>query len=356
MRRSALVLAVFVLSTGLAVTLEAATITVDDSGGADYTTIKEALAAAASGDTVLVADGTYTGANNRTMDFDGKNIVLLSKSGAATTIIDCQNISHAFDISAGVDSSAVIQGFTIANGNGLGSKGGIYVYGSSPKIVECVIRDCGGAWNGGGIELREAPEPVVVSGCTFISNTAEYRGGGLCAIDTPVIIRDCLFYGNSITTMETHISYGGGGIYIDPYPNGDAVVRSCTFAGNTCTAEFGASDIHHQEGPTTVEHCILAFGSGYRPAMGWLTLTHNVVFGNSGSDSLTGSHSDNLFVDPLFCGMASDDYTLCSDSPCLPGSPGNPWGQLVGALESGCGDCGSAVEQATWGRIKALYR
>lgn len=41
-----------------------ATITVDDSGGADYTSIGEALAAAASGDTVLVADGTYTGSNN----------------------------------------------------------------------------------------------------------------------------------------------------------------------------------------------------------------------------------------------------------------------------------------------------
>jgi pectin methylesterase-like acyl-CoA thioesterase len=39
----------------------AATITVDDSGGADHTTIQAAMLAAAPGDTINVAPGSYVG-------------------------------------------------------------------------------------------------------------------------------------------------------------------------------------------------------------------------------------------------------------------------------------------------------
>jgi len=41
-------------------TVYGATITVGHGGGYDFSTITESLAAAISGDTILVADGTYT--------------------------------------------------------------------------------------------------------------------------------------------------------------------------------------------------------------------------------------------------------------------------------------------------------
>src|SRR5262245_32837751 len=44
----------------LSVPAWAGVITVDDSGGADYTSLPEAVAAAAPGDTLLVAAGTYS--------------------------------------------------------------------------------------------------------------------------------------------------------------------------------------------------------------------------------------------------------------------------------------------------------
>jgi hypothetical protein len=41
-----------------------------------------------------------------------------------------------------------------------------------------------------------------------------------------------------------------------------------------------------------------------------------------------------------------------STSPCLP--PWNPAAALIGAHAEGCTD--PAVEPATWGKVKALYR
>jgi polygalacturonase len=54
---------------------------------ADQPTLAAAIAAAAAGDTVLVAPGTYSGPDNRDLDFTGKDLVLRSEAGAETTII-----------------------------------------------------------------------------------------------------------------------------------------------------------------------------------------------------------------------------------------------------------------------------
>jgi len=57
-------------------------------GSADYS--KAGIDAAWSGDTVLVANGTYTGSGNRDIEMRGKKIVLRSENGPANTVIDCE--------------------------------------------------------------------------------------------------------------------------------------------------------------------------------------------------------------------------------------------------------------------------
>lgn len=88
-----------------------------------YPTIQAGVNAAANGDTVLVADGTYSGDGNRDIDFHDKNITVKSVSGAAKTIIDCGGFDstdgsgnhRGFYIHSG-ETAAVISGFTVKNG------------------------------------------------------------------------------------------------------------------------------------------------------------------------------------------------------------------------------------------------
>ena len=69
-------------------------------------------------DTVLVADGIYTGDGNRNLDFGGKTINVKSENDPENCIIDCENIPSAvgFRFQSGEGESAVVDGFTIQNG------------------------------------------------------------------------------------------------------------------------------------------------------------------------------------------------------------------------------------------------
>ena len=94
-------------------------ITVDDDGPADFNNIQAAIDDSNDGDTVLVADGTYTGDGNRDIDFHGKAITVKSENGPETCIIDCdgsewdEHRAFYFHSREGADSAVI--GFTITN-------------------------------------------------------------------------------------------------------------------------------------------------------------------------------------------------------------------------------------------------
>jgi hypothetical protein len=95
------------------------------------------------GDTVLVADGTYTGWRNRNLNFGGKAIVVMSENGPENCIIDCSHYGRGFLFNSGETETSVVQGFTITNGTDgetIGSHGGaIKCAFSSPTIRDNII-------------------------------------------------------------------------------------------------------------------------------------------------------------------------------------------------------------------------
>lgn len=81
-------------------------------------------------------------------------------------------------------------------------------------------------------------------------------------------------------------------------------------------------------------------------------LEHCVAYAN-GADNFY-SFTDNLACNPWFCDPGAQDFSVCADSPCL--AENNDWGVSVGAYGAGCGPCGTVVEPASWGSIKAMFR
>jgi hypothetical protein len=277
------------------------TVHVDLAGGGDFLTIQEGLDAVAHLDTVYVAPGTYTGPLNRSLTFDGKDVILVSEGGPDVTIIDCEGLDRGFLLTEGETSAARIEGFTVRNG--VGSGGAIRCVNAAPTIVDCVFEDTEGGDYGGAM---------------YLTNPLG---------DAP-LVESCIFSGNSSSGF-------GGAVRLD---YSDAVFDRCTFVGNGAPSG-GAIDCGTLSFPT-ITNSILAFGTDggvvHCPPSSGPAITRCCVFGNAGGDSLCGAHHDNLFVDPLFC---PDDLTLYDDSPCLPGN--NPWGEPIGA--GGAGGCGATT-------------
>ena len=135
----------------------------------------------------------------------------------------------------------------------------------------------------------------------------------------------------------------------------------CTFGWNNAPEGGGV----YVKGTSSIdiERCVVAFskhGGGLvveptaSAALGCCD-----VYGNTDGDewpSWVVDRGGNFTADPFFCGLpGSGDYTLRSDSPCLPGNhPEGTACDIIGALDLGCS--GVPVESTTWGRFKKLYR
>ncbi|RLG23089.1 hypothetical protein DRN85_10025, partial [Methanosarcinales archaeon] len=210
------VLVNLVVLFGLASLAAAGTIYVPE----DYTTIQWAIDAAADGDTVLVADNTWTGAGNRGIDFGGKSITVQSENGPANCIIDCEWADHAFTFHSGETNSSVLRGFTIKNGYSYFG-GAIECTYSSPTIRDCIISGNYANYYGGGIECFNA-SPFIFN-CLFYNNRAFGYGGAIDCEDASPKIYNCTF-------VKNRADLDGGGIFSSWGSNPEVI--SCIF--NSC--------------------------------------------------------------------------------------------------------------------------
>ncbi len=196
-----------------------------------YPTIQAAIDAAIHGDEVVVADGTYTGAGNKDIDFLGKRITVRSAQGPQFTIIDCENSGRGFSFHRGETAASVLQGFTITRGQTTQKGGGIWVQDNAcPTILGCVFIDNYAGDSGGGV-CYEGSQGYVRH-CRFEANqTGTYNGGGLAVEGNYNKIEDSTFSTNTANNI-------GGGLFIG-YLATFSTVNNCVFTDNTASQYGG---------------------------------------------------------------------------------------------------------------------
>ncbi len=191
--------------------------------GPQYPTIQSAIDAAADGDTVLVASGTYLGAGNKNLDFGGRLITVRCDGLAGSCIIDCENLGRGFEFRNDEPDDSVVDGFTITRGDAYDG-GGMYILDSSPTVVNCTFTG-NAAHNGGGVlsESHSSNSGPHIRDCVFNANHADLHGGGgfYQQGEGSSTLTDCLFENN------TADGYGGGA-----YVGAGAVVDECEFKNN----------------------------------------------------------------------------------------------------------------------------
>lgn len=132
----------------------------DGSQEQPFATIGEALAAGQDYSIIELAPGVYKGPGNKNLNYGGKDLMIVSREGARTTIIDCEHAGRAFVFHSGETRRAILRGVTIRNA----SLDAISCVGSSPLIDRCLIV----LNNGSGLALQDA-HPVVQN-CTIADN------------------------------------------------------------------------------------------------------------------------------------------------------------------------------------------
>jgi predicted outer membrane repeat protein len=204
-----------------------ATLTVDDSGPADFATIQAAIDAASPGDLIQVYPGTYHATGNQVVDAKGKAVIIKAISGSGYTSIDGQGQRRGVLFGAGETAATILDGFTIINCTAT-EGGGIACSNSSPTIIDCVITNNHATSTvGGGIACLDGSPSL--SGCTISLNSAVTLGGGLYCLDGHPNISNCDIANNTAGSQ-------GGGLYAT---TSDPILVDCTVRSNQAPVGAG---------------------------------------------------------------------------------------------------------------------
>jgi len=370
-----------------------------------YATIEAALAAAAYGDTVSLAEGTY-------FEHDlwlPSGVSLIGRTSDPEAVrIDAQGKGRVLE-GEDLDDRNLLSYLTICNGYLEGWQGTGFRCEGSPHLSHVVIE--GNANIGGsGVGMFCDGNPVIEH-CIFRENRSPAALGGGLRINgvsgtAGPMMMDVLFVGNeagygggffinnypgyfaNLTVIGNMAHGGGGGAYFADdgawgpelenslFANnaaraGGGIVTDASVTIRNCTIVHNKAELYFAGGlfsestwdlPSrpNLYDCIVAFNEGggigvydYPP----VTLECCDVYGNPGGNyvycqpDITGI-SGNISLDPLFCESADPlDYSIHDKSPCAPGN--NDCGVLMGAFPVGCE--GTATRAMTWTRVKQLY-
>ncbi len=353
---------------------------------ADYLTIQESINDAENGETVLVADGTYTGNNNKNLTWNGyeKHIIVKSQNGPENCIIDCEQDGRAFNFdSTNQDTTDVIDGFTMMNGfSNCGS--GIYCRYSSPTIQNNVITNniispwIGGG-SGAGIYCYHSSSIIrdnrITSNKIFCNGAPGYgEGSGICIYYGALIIENNVIKNNEITASDLECLASGAGLDV---LNSSSQIKNNLIQGNSILHQFemsssggGMGCCNYQDSSMIIVNNTIVYNNAKRGGAilinGYVIFKNNICSNNSddgiywsglggipqivynnvwgnGQDfidcppgigdttwgnNINGTPCDscyNIIEAPLFVDQYAGDFHLTVSSPCIDaGDPSSP--------------------------------
>jgi hypothetical protein len=189
-------------------------------------TLQHAVDLSASGDTIKVAAGQYTGVTSRFNPYEGQTVtqvVYISKTviirggyttafteppnpAVNTTSFNAQQQGRVFHLFG--NSAPTLEGLRITGGQALDGTyygGGVYVRLAQAQINNCQIDNNVASFGGGGVWLDESPSTI--SNSTIHSNSAD-DGGGIYLNNSA----NARLTGSAIFTNTAE--HYGGGVYV----------------------------------------------------------------------------------------------------------------------------------------------
>ena len=332
-----------------------------------YKSLQDGINASAAGCQVWVAKGTYNPSGvSRLNSFYLKNGVAIyggflgNESGllqrnwySNETILsgDIGNLNDSSDnnenvvfVDANINSTTVLDGFTIEGGNANSSHvngGGVYIYHSSPTLTNLIIQNNNASENGGGVYIsggNPALSYVYIQNNTanngaglyltnvnnttlalvlIQDNTAATDGGGLFddSTSTGLTIIDIIFQGN-------HAGSSGGGAY---FAASAPALTNVIFAHNQ-SAAFGGGISDYQSSPTLTnvtlfQNTSAAGGGIYDSTNSQPVVRNSILWGDTGGEI----YNDSAYAD------STVTYSLAQG--CKPA--GGTWNSAVCGTDGG---------------------
>ena len=319
---------------------------------AEYATVQGAIDHAAYGDTVLVAAGSHTASEVRTIYYYGipyaarscaflkAGVTVASEGGSGVTALDMAGLGH--DTVAAVviafnqpEGPVHLEGFTLT-GAALGGQG-VHAHDSGLLTVrDCIIEDFDGTSRGaaGGFHATRSPIEIYDSAFRRCRGTS---GGGLIAHESDVLVEGCLFEecdtglhawaitgSNSITVRNSRFERNTTSGIRKGNQMHFALIEDCWFADNTSAAGLQALSIY--SGPITVQRCVFVNNSSVSDgaALKWQAASSVIQYSTFVSSATLGGGTHGSAIKMISGG----NVTLTGN--ILAGSTGAP-ALLVGS-------------------------